>query len=589
MLGVSEAGAQWKKLAQFSEVPACIYLLDSGKSSSYTAFVGGNSLNFIPSEYTSVWRTINGGKNWEKVFSSPDLYYGNITSFSFKDSLTGWFSSGDYDDPGDASGGCYRTRDGGNSWESLIPNTESQNGWCVYYNPSTKLLHYSRTGNHALYSSDEGTTWKKYGILPRTYYNWTGYCFLDSLNGIVGTVTTILQPNTKFYNYYRSSDGGQTWRPLMLNLATWQPAFFHHSLYAVVQGDYWIPSDSTILYKSVDTGTTWLPIHLFYPTFFVPTLQTDSSNLFVQSGIPWVTSVNKQDRNSGIFTSSDDGLNWKYLCGPENFAHSTFVANNYGIWAGSFDGGLWYNRTKKPNADRLQIEKDNLSRHQAYIGEDIPIALYYPYEAYYEGVDSLSFVINISESLGFVSDSVADGWRLLRRETTDSTIRFIVQRTTATAPDTSSFILKAYFKAFVTRAKTATLTLDEINFNQDTTFRECMVASLKRTDSIFIDLVDNCGDSLLRTFITSHGNLRIISLTPNPTTDNITVDVESPELQQVQIEIVNAVGITVVSKSQQLKSGSNVILINTQNLPSGLYFLRVRGLYSTVNATFQRI
>ncbi|MDP4220942.1 MAG: T9SS type A sorting domain-containing protein, partial [Bacteroidota bacterium] len=211
--------------------------------------------------------------------------------------------------------------------------------------------------------------------------------------------------------------------------------------------------------------------------------------------------------------------------------------------------------------------------------EIIPVKIYYSKDSYYESVDSIIATLAISEPLIYVGDSVVAGWVMKRREVNNTNIKFVLQHTDISAPQTDSLLLKVYFQAVVSKETTGMLTLDEINFNQDTTFRDCMIAALSKTDTLFVDITNQCGDSILRQILTkSTIPFKIISIRPNPAQDEIEVSVNSEIAQQLDIEIMNALGEKLSTGTRNLLAGNNTIHLDTKNLAAGVYLLRIGGV-----------
>lgn len=68
-----------------------------------------------------------------------------------------------------------------------------------------------------------------------------------------------------------------------------------------------------------------------------------------------------------------------------------------------------------------------------------------------------------------------------------------------------------------------------------------------------------------------------IKFYPNPTTDELFLETHLPKNESVQFEISNLKGQIIHQENLELVSGLNVKNINVKNLPSGVYWIRLRG------------
>ena len=69
-----------------------------------------------------------------------------------------------------------------------------------------------------------------------------------------------------------------------------------------------------------------------------------------------------------------------------------------------------------------------------------------------------------------------------------------------------------------------------------------------------------------------------ISLSPNPTQGNVTLNMRNTGIEKIEIAIYNTVGVQVSSEIYDNNYGE--VLLRTQELSSGIYFVRIRGLES---------
>ncbi len=156
----STSFGQWKKVFSRPGQPIyTVYFLD---------LPGPPRIGFV-ANFNELWRTNDGGTTWSIVTTNFEL----ISDFSFKDSLTGWFSF--------RTGGVAKTIDGGLTWNNIShPNMLS--GEAVYYSQTTKRL-FLAGWKAGLWSTDnEGLTWNQI----YTDIGGTGISFdFQGLNGVI--------------------------------------------------------------------------------------------------------------------------------------------------------------------------------------------------------------------------------------------------------------------------------------------------------------------------------------------------------------------------------------------------------------------
>jgi hypothetical protein len=310
-------------------------------------------------------------------------------------------------------------------------------------------------------------------------------------------------------------------------------------------------------------------------------MRTDSANLYIQVSKEAAT---LNTPYHGILKSSDEGKTWESICGPSNgFLTDFYVDSNGEIWAGGineingFYTALYHNSTGKANSPRLLIEPANKLRTiSCYSGDVVSGMLYYPIENYYEVIDSISFVVNHSKALSYSRDSAAFGWSVIRRELSDTSVRFTLSRTDPTSIVSNSPLLKVFYQSYITNDDNATINLDEVAFNQDVPQRACMLIDLKNTDTLHVNFIDKCGDSLIRNFLRVGKILSTMSIYPNPANDYLTVDLKSTTMDEAQIDIIDPMGKVSLTQRIVLRDGANHLPINIKELSAGMYNIRIR-------------
>lgn len=173
-----------------------------------TGWIAGGKVSFYAPPRGFIYKTIDGGANWTKVFSK--MYISPLTGIHFVDSQNGWALSGP---------NVLRTWDGGATWTELYTRApgalnglvfvDSQNGWVVGENGAV------------LHTSDGGDTWTQQdtGITLRNgdAPTFTDVSFVDQYSGWVvgGAIDDVLILHT--------SDGGATWQKQQVD--TGKPLF----------------------------------------------------------------------------------------------------------------------------------------------------------------------------------------------------------------------------------------------------------------------------------------------------------------------------------------------------------------------------
>ena len=290
VLKSTDGGTDWVKVTP-SGFPTTVNEFHGFFLNEKIGWVGVSSPDSI-----DVYRTTNGGTNWDKY--TMKMGASNINLF-FSDDRHGWL----LDFLGAAAGydpvSIFKTDDGGTTWKSASDiNTngpkngiyfkDSMNGWITGQQPSGKNIYYI--------TKDGGLSWNISGFRPDQAGNnffSTTYppIFSDFNQGFLPVNYSVNQTNSTIL--YRTLDGGKTWvgtTPVNIN------AFY----FSIISDICWV-SDGNTLYKSDDAGKTWLMLNNKIASEDITQLD------FINNKIGWAIGLNS------LYKTIDGGEHWSEI------------------------------------------------------------------------------------------------------------------------------------------------------------------------------------------------------------------------------------------------------------------------------------
>ncbi len=241
---------------------------------------------------------------------------------------------------GTASGGVWRSKSGGISWEPIFDDQPVQSVGALAINQSNPAEIWVGTG--------EGN--------PRNSHN--------SGNGI-----------------YKSIDGGKSWMHLGLEATkNIHRIIIDQSnpeiVYVGAQGSAWGPSEHRGVYKTTDGGETWEKILFVNDSTGVADMVVDPTNpnkllvaMWEFGRKPWF--FNSGGKGSGIFITHDGGKNWKKAAAKDglptgdlgriglaiapsspNIIYALVEAKKNGLYRSTDGGQTWKLRASKNIGNR---------------------------------------------------------------------------------------------------------------------------------------------------------------------------------------------------------------------------------------------
>ncbi|WP_367390112.1 glycosyl hydrolase [Lewinella sp. LCG006] len=216
-----------------------------------------------------VYKSVDAGKNWEHIGlpnsrhipririhpKNPDLVYAAVLGDLFKPS---------------AERGVYRSKDGGQNWEKILFANEDAGAVDLLLDPNNPRILYASTwrirrtpyslesggeGSALWKSTDGGDTWTNISAnkgLPGGAWGISGVA-VSPVNS--NRVWAIIE-NEKG-GVYRSEDGGDNWRKVNDDRALRQRAWYYSRIYADTQDEDIVYVMNVRYHKSTDGGATF--------------------------------------------------------------------------------------------------------------------------------------------------------------------------------------------------------------------------------------------------------------------------------------------------------------------------------------------
>jgi photosystem II stability/assembly factor-like uncharacterized protein len=257
-----------------------------------------------------VYKSLDGGKTWKNVGLRDSRAIGKVIIHPTNPDIVFVAALGHPFGP-NAERGIFRTMDGGKTWEKVLSKDENTGGVDVAFDPHNPNILFAalwqarRTawgmssggpGSGLYRSNDGGTTWKhleEHG-LPKGPYGKIGVAVAANSE----RVYALIEAHNPDGGLYRSDDDGETWRLVNPSHSLWQRPWYYMHVIAD-------PTDENVLYimnvdayKSTDGG------HLFNK---VKIPHGDNHGLWID---PLDTRRMIASNDGGVTVTLDGGKNW---------------------------------------------------------------------------------------------------------------------------------------------------------------------------------------------------------------------------------------------------------------------------------------
>jgi photosystem II stability/assembly factor-like uncharacterized protein len=262
------------------------------------------------SQGDGVYKSFDAGKTWKNVGLRDSRSIGKVIINPSNPDIVFVAALGHPYGP-NAERGIFRTIDGGKSWEKVLYKDENTGGVDVAFDPHNSNIVFAalwqarRTswtltdggpGSGIYRSSDGGTTWKRleeHG-LPKGPYGRVGIAVAANSD----RVYALIEAHNPDGGLYRSDDGGDSWDFVNPSHSLWQRPWYYMHIVAD-------PVDENVVYiMDVETFRSTDGGHLFNK---VKVPHGDNHGLWID---PKDTQRMIASNDGGVTISVDGGKNW---------------------------------------------------------------------------------------------------------------------------------------------------------------------------------------------------------------------------------------------------------------------------------------
>ncbi len=256
-----------------------------------------------------VYKSLDGGKTWKNVGLRDSRAIGKIIINPLNPDVVFVAALGHPFGP-NPERGIFRTLDGGKTWEKVLYKDENTGGIDVAFDHNPNILFAAlwqarRTawnlndggpGSGLYRSTDGGTTWKnleEHG-LPKGPFGRIGVAVAANSD----RVYALIEAHNPDGGLYRSDDGGESWRLINPSHSLWQRPWYYMHVIADPRDENVLYIMNVEAYKSTDGGHLFNRVHLPHG---------DNHGLWID---PLNTKRMIASNDGGATVTLDGGKNW---------------------------------------------------------------------------------------------------------------------------------------------------------------------------------------------------------------------------------------------------------------------------------------
>lgn len=346
-----------------------------------------------------VWKSVDAGKTWTFIGLKNTRHIGRIRIHPTNPDIVYVGAMGDLWKSSEDRG-VYKTMDGGKTWQKILFANKDAGAVDLILEPGNPRVLYASTwnvrrtpysfssggaGSELWKSTDSGDTWTKMSSTK----GWPA-----APVGIIGVTVSPVNPNrvyalveAKDGGVFRSDDAGESWTKVSRNRALRSRAWYYTRIYADSQDEDKVYAMNVSYGVSKDGGTTWTlknaPHGDHHDLWIDPTnnqrmiiADDGGAQISTDAGTNWTTYYNQptaqfyriatddhfpyriygaqQDNTSIRIAHRSDGRSisendWEVTGGGESASHAIDAADNDIVYGGTYKGYMYrYNhRTKQ--------------------------------------------------------------------------------------------------------------------------------------------------------------------------------------------------------------------------------------------------
>ena len=258
----------------------------------------------------NIYKTVDGGMNWNKKYSDPSGHY--LQQILFEGNAVGYVVG--YSHSNDWTGVILKTIDGGETWQNIfeLPGAEFET---IAANTNGDLF----VSNHGelVESHDHGLTWTE-NLIP-SIRNIIKITFSHGLGFCVG------QDSSSKGIILRSDDNGSSWH----EAGTFNSIYYIDDI-AFADGTGYCIADLHLIYKTTDDGDSWTQVYdAVSRTYKLDPLS--SSNCLIWGAGPY-TGGDFGTYYGAVRQSKDSGATWaeNIFNDISGIQHTSFYSPTHG-------------------------------------------------------------------------------------------------------------------------------------------------------------------------------------------------------------------------------------------------------------------